>query len=68
MQTTDTPTCKIKKNSEMGKVLLESHIIIWDEVTTADKKSLEVLDYTVKDLRENAQFLGGALILLFDDL
>ena len=67
MQNTDTPTCNINKNSGMGKVLRESEIIIWDEVTMAHKKSLEALDRTMKDLRENNQLFGGALILLSGD-
>ncbi|XP_067129653.1 uncharacterized protein [Centruroides vittatus] len=67
LQTTETPTCNITKNSGMGKVLQTCKLIIWDECTMAHKKALEALDRTLKDLRGNGQPFGGALILLSGD-
>ncbi|XP_067140991.1 ATP-dependent DNA helicase pif1-like [Centruroides vittatus] len=67
LQTTETPTCNITKNSGMSKVLQTCKLIIWDECTMAHKKALEVLDRTQKDLRGNGQPFGGALILLSGD-
>ncbi|XP_073826793.1 uncharacterized protein [Musca autumnalis] len=60
-------TCNIKKNSSMGKVLQSCKIIIWDECTMAHKKSLEALDRTLQDLRNNSMLFGGALVLLAGD-
>lgn len=67
LQTSETPTCNVKKNSGMGKVLQTCKIIVWDECTMAHKKALEALDRSLKDLRNNTQPFGGALILLAGD-
>lgn len=67
MQFVDSPTCNISKGSGIAKVLKVCKIIIWDECTMAHKKSLEALDRTTQDLRENTQPFGGALILLAGD-
>ncbi|XP_071033027.1 ATP-dependent DNA helicase pif1-like, partial [Parasteatoda tepidariorum] len=67
VQVIETPTCNISKDSGMGKVLRSCQVIIWDECTTAHKKSLEALNRTLKDLRGNEQLFGGALILLAGD-
>lgn len=64
---TDTPNCNIKKNSGMAKVLKACKLIVWDECTMAHKKSLEALDRTLKDLREDYRPFGGAVILLAGD-
>lgn len=67
MQLTETPTCNISKSSGMAKVLQQCKIIMWDECTMAHKKSLEALDRTLQDLRNNRQPFGGAIILLAGD-
>lgn len=67
MQLTETPTCNISKTSGMAKVLQQCKIIMWDECTMAHKKSLEALDRTLQDLRNNRQPFGGAIILLAGD-
>lgn len=51
----------------MGRVLQTCKIIVWDECTMANKKSLEALDRTLKDFRNSARLFGGALILLVGD-
>lgn len=67
MQFTENPTCNISKTSGMGKVFRACKIIVWDECTMALKKSLEALDHTLKDLRNNQIPFGGALVLLSGD-
>ena len=67
IQIQETPTCNITKNSGIGKVLQSCQIIIWDECTMAHKKSLEALNNTLKDLKDNDQLFGGTLILLSGD-
>lgn len=51
----------------MAKVLQQSSIILLDECTMTNKKSLEAIDRTLQDLRQNQQIFGGALILLSGD-
>jgi ATP-dependent DNA helicase PIF1 len=67
MQSNETPTCNVSKNSAMAKVLQQCKLIVWDECTMAHKKSLEALDRTLKDLRSNNNRFGGAMILLAGD-
>ncbi|XP_069968843.1 uncharacterized protein [Bactrocera oleae] len=67
MQSNETPTCNVSKNSAMAKVLQQCKLIVWDECTMAHKKSLEALDRTLKDLRSNNNQFGGAMILLAGD-
>lgn len=67
MQAIETPTCNISRNSAMAKVLQQSKLIVWDECTMAHKKSLEALDRTMQDLKNNQHPFGGTLILLAGD-
>ncbi|CAF4928439.1 unnamed protein product [Pieris macdunnoughi] len=67
MQITETPICNIAKNSAMAKILQVCKLIVWDECTMAHKRSLEALDTTLKDLRDNQNIFGGAMILLSGD-
>lgn len=67
MQINETPTCNLSKNCAMAKVLQQCKLIVWDECTMAHKKSLEALDRTMQDLRNNQNRFGGAMILLAGD-
>lgn len=67
IQVIETPNCNISRNSAMAKVLRLTSIILWDECTMANKKSLEAFNRTMQDLRGNQQLFGGALILLSGD-
>ncbi|XP_048514961.1 ATP-dependent DNA helicase RRM3-like [Athalia rosae] len=57
----------IKKQSSMATVLKQCKIIIWDECTMAHKYSLEALDRTLKDIKNNDKLFGGTLLLLSGD-
>lgn len=67
LQINETPTCNLSRNSAMAKVLQQTRLIIWDECTMAHKKSLEALDRSMQDLRNNRNRFGGAMILLAGD-
>ncbi|GBP21190.1 ATP-dependent DNA helicase pif1 [Eumeta japonica] len=67
LNTIDTPTCNISRSSAMGKLLMQCKLIVWDECTMAYKKSLEALNFTLKDLRRNNNIFGGLMILLAGD-
>nr|XP_026489771.1 uncharacterized protein LOC113396159 [Vanessa tameamea] len=66
VQMIETPICNISRNSAMAKVLRLTSIILWNECTMANKKSLEAFNRTMQDIRGNHLF-GGALILLSGD-
>ncbi|XP_026475869.1 uncharacterized protein LOC113381105 [Ctenocephalides felis] len=59
--------CNIKKKSGMAKVLRKCEIIIWDECTMAHKHSLEALDRSLKDIKNNNCLFSGCLLLLSGD-
>ncbi|KAL4101308.1 hypothetical protein QTP88_021328 [Uroleucon formosanum] len=67
LNTIDTLTCNISRSSAMGKLLMQCKLIVWDECTMAHKKSLEALNFTLKDLRRNNNIFGGLMILLAGD-
>lgn len=46
---------------------MQCKLIVWDECTMAHKKSLEALNFTLKDLRRNYNIFGGLMILLAGD-
>lgn len=50
LNTIDTPTCNISRSSAMGKLLMQCKLIVWDECTMTLRKSLEALNFTLKDL------------------
>ncbi|GFT22233.1 ATP-dependent DNA helicase [Trichonephila clavipes] len=56
----------IKKHLGMAEVLRKCKIIIWDECTMTHKHSLEALDRTLKNIKNNTRLFGGALLLLSD--
>ncbi|GFX82274.1 ATP-dependent DNA helicase [Trichonephila clavipes] len=51
----------------MAEVLRKCKIIIWDECTMSHKHSLEALDRTLKDIKNNTRLFGSALLLLSGD-
>ncbi|XP_037922921.1 uncharacterized protein LOC119659081 [Hermetia illucens] len=51
----------------MANLLSASKIFICDECTMAQKRALEALNRTLKDLRNDSRCFGGAMILLFGD-
>ncbi|XP_026471532.1 uncharacterized protein LOC113375801 [Ctenocephalides felis] len=59
--------CNMKKKSGMAKVLRKCELIIWDECTMAHKHSLEALDRSLKDIKNNNCLFGGCLLLLSGD-
>lgn len=67
LQIHESPVCNISKQSAMAQVLKNCKLIIWDECTMAHKRSLEALDRTLRDLRNNDRCFGGVMILLAGD-
>ncbi|CAB3242523.1 unnamed protein product [Arctia plantaginis] len=67
LNTIDTPTYNISRSNAMGKLLMQCKLIVWDECTMAHKKSLEALNFTLKDLRRNNNLFDGFMILLVGD-
>jgi ATP-dependent DNA helicase PIF1 len=51
----------------MATVLKQCKIIIWDESIMAHKHSLETLNRTIKDIKNNNKLFGDFLLLLSCD-
>ncbi|GBP62999.1 ATP-dependent DNA helicase PIF1 [Eumeta japonica] len=62
---TENPVCNISRNSNKAKVLRDCSLIIWDECTMANRKAIEALDRTLRDIKRNGQTMGGITILFF---
>jgi hypothetical protein len=68
LELTEETLCRVKKNSQLGKLILEAHLIIWDEAPMNDRRCFEALDRTLKDLVGAPELLfGGKSILLGGD-
>lgn len=64
IQNNPDAVCNIKKQSSMATVLQRCKIIIWDECIMAHKHSLEALNRSLKDIKNNDKLFGGTLLLL----
>ncbi|UYV80140.1 hypothetical protein LAZ67_18001816 [Cordylochernes scorpioides] len=59
--------CNIAKQSATSKILQQSSLFIWDECTMAHRRSIEALDRTLTDLRDNNSIMGGVTFLFVGD-
>lgn len=65
---TEETLCKVKKNTHLGKLLVDTDLIIWDEAPMNDRRCFEALDRTLRDLLNSPQVLfGGKSIILGGD-
>ncbi|XP_071730790.1 uncharacterized protein [Rutidosis leptorrhynchoides] len=58
---TDESVCNIKKKTHMATLLRKTELIIWDEVPMNNRKCLEELDRTLRDIFEKADTPFGGL-------
>ncbi|GJZ76324.1 DNA helicase, partial [Tanacetum coccineum] len=68
LELTEESLCRITKNTQLGKLLIDTNLIIWDEAPMNDRRCFEVLDRTLRDIL-NAPFslFGGKSVLLGGD-
>ncbi|CAG9836262.1 unnamed protein product [Diabrotica balteata] len=59
IQNNPDAVCNIKKQSSMATVLKQCKIIIWDECTMAHNHSIEALNRTMKDIKNNDKLFGA---------
>lgn len=60
-------TCDVSPNSDIGKLLKECSLIIWDEAPMMNKHAFEALHRTLQDIRKNKSLMGGVLMVLAGD-
>ena len=63
----DRPSCSITKNSQKGKLLSSTKLIVWDEACMTNKKCFETVDNTLRDIRNCDKPMGGITTVLSGD-
>ncbi|GJV37430.1 DNA helicase, partial [Tanacetum coccineum] len=68
IELTEESLCKVTKNSQLGKLLADTDLIIWDKAPMKDKRCFEALDRSLRDiLTMPHRLFGGKSILLGGD-
>jgi len=62
-----TPTCNVSRESGPGQLMQRCSLIIWDECTMSHKKAFEAVDRSLKDLRHNDKNFGGVTVIVAGD-
>ncbi|KAL7139390.1 hypothetical protein ABFS83_09G047500 [Erythranthe nasuta] len=63
----DKPIGKVSKQSSLGRMIVASKLIIWDEASMANRHSIEALDTLLRDLCDTSLSFGGKIFLLGGD-
>ncbi|GJV88534.1 DNA helicase [Tanacetum coccineum] len=65
LELTDESLCHVKKNTQLGKLLVETNLIIWDEAPMNDRRCFKTLDRTLRDLMSLLDLIfGGKTVVL----
>ncbi|XP_022858273.1 uncharacterized protein LOC111379169 [Olea europaea var. sylvestris] len=67
LQISSDMCCSVSKQSELGKLLSISELIIWDKAPMVHKYAFEVLDKMLKDITESPIPFGGKVIVCGGD-
>nr|GFB39201.1 DNA helicase [Tanacetum cinerariifolium] len=67
LELTEEYLCRITKNTQLGKLLADTDLLIWDEAPMNDRRCFEALDRSLRDVvdtpsslfDENSVLLGG---------
>ncbi|CEL62802.1 hypothetical protein RSOLAG1IB_12576 [Rhizoctonia solani AG-1 IB] len=61
----DNSTCSINKNSDLGQMIKQAKLIIWDEVPMQNKLCAHAFDKTARDLFDNPNIPFGGVTIVF---
>ena len=61
------PTCTVQKNTARARLLCLAKVVVWDECTMANKKAMEALDRSLRDIRNSDALMGGLPLILAGD-
>ena len=67
INSSETPSCHIQKNSDLAALLRQTTLIVWDEATMHHRKGYEALDRTLRDICGKDLPFGGIVVLLAGD-
>ncbi|XP_060210557.1 uncharacterized protein LOC132637494 [Lycium barbarum] len=60
----ENTSCNNSKESSLAGLIRDAKLIVWDEVSMAKKRMLEVLDHLLKDLMDTSALFGGKVVVL----
>ncbi|KAK9100769.1 hypothetical protein Scep_024199 [Stephania cephalantha] len=60
-------TCNVSKQSMLAKLLLKTHLVIWDEAPMSNKQHIEALDSMLRDVTDKDIPFGGKEIVFGGD-
>ncbi|KAL3365048.1 hypothetical protein AABB24_010277, partial [Solanum stoloniferum] len=63
----ENSSCNISKESSLARLIREAKLIVWDEVSMAKRRMIEVLDLLLKDLMNTDVLFGGKVVVLGGD-
>ncbi|KAH0767208.1 hypothetical protein KY285_003079 [Solanum tuberosum] len=63
----ENSSCNISKESSLASLIRQAKLIVWDEVSMAKRRMIEVLDLLLKDLINTNVLFGGKVIVLGGD-
>ncbi|XP_070010147.1 uncharacterized protein [Nicotiana sylvestris] len=63
----ENASCNISKESSLASLIRDAKLIVWDEVSIAKKKMLEVFDVLLKYLMDTNTLFGGKVVVLGGD-
>ena len=64
---TDTSTCGISMQSDLGRNIASCSLIIWDEAPMAKRQAFEAVDRTLRDITKTDAPFGGKIVVLGGD-
>ncbi|XP_019236379.1 PREDICTED: uncharacterized protein LOC109216658 [Nicotiana attenuata] len=60
-------SCNISKQSSTAGLIRDAKLIVWDEVSMAKKRMLDVFDLLLKDLMDTNMLFGGKVVVFGGD-
>jgi len=67
LKLSETSTLNISKQSELGQLINQARLIIWDEAPMAHRFTFEAVDRTFRDLRNVDEPFGGIVFIMGGD-
>ncbi|XP_019223450.1 PREDICTED: uncharacterized protein LOC109205221 [Nicotiana attenuata] len=63
----ENTSCNISKESSLAGLIRDAKLIVWDEVSMAKKRMIEVFDLLLKDIMNTNALFGGKVVVLGGD-
>ncbi|PWA98889.1 DNA helicase [Artemisia annua] len=68
LQLADESVCSVKKGTQLGELLKQTDLVIWDEAPMSERRCFEALDRTFRDILDEPRLVfGGKPVALGGD-